>query len=171
MRRIKRQMTVSALARFQLGGTATPGPADDLAAAAAKRGAVIWYESSPPKQMARVIPKFKQIYLNILAEPVDRRGRVAIRTCSGRIVDDDVAVKDRTVPIGATCASLVEIGSDVALGVYGRSVWTGKGDCLRPVSLHPWRASEDRARCLGDAGPAPLSAPLTGPLHAPVRFG
>jgi iron(III) transport system substrate-binding protein len=63
-------------------GSAAGGPLDDLAAAAAKKGQVTWYESSPADQADKVIAAFSKRFPNVKVKQIRMVGgnELAVRT-------------------------------------------------------------------------------------------
>lgn len=57
--------TIAILSAIAIGGVAHASPLSDLAAEAAKKPPVIWYESSSPEQIQQVIAGFNKTYPNI----------------------------------------------------------------------------------------------------------
>ena len=75
---------------------ASADPLRDLAAAASKKGPVVWYESSPPEQMIKVIAAFNKRYPDIKVQYVRSTGGGGI---AARVIQESEA--------GAATASFI----------------------------------------------------------------
>lgn len=129
---IDRRGFLAAAAGAALAGAAQPARAavsDDtlnqLAAAAARAGSILWYESSPRDQIDRVIAAFTQRFPAVRLEHVRDTGGNAM---AGRIIQE-VQGNTRTCDIGTNSASV--IWQLVGRNMVERVDWAARGPDAR----------------------------------------